>query len=519
MRITFLLSIFPFFIQQGLTQNIMISNQGSPEEPSIMMDPQHPNVLIAAANINKYYTSQDTGRTWTPHNLQSSHGVWGDPAIAVDIHSNFYFFHLSNPSSGNWIDRIVCQKTTDNGETWNDGSYTGLNGTKAQDKQWFAIDQNDNTIYLTWTQFDSYGSASPQDSSIILFSKSTDTGETWTPAIRINKTAGDCLDSDNTVEGAVPAVGPNGEVYVAWAGPDGIFFDRSLDKGATWLDNEIHVDPMPTGWDYVIPGIYRANGLPITACDLSNSTNKGTIYINWSDQRNGPDDTDIWLAKSTDNGNTWSDPIRINNDAPGKQQFFTWMAIDQTNGYLYFVFYDRRNYSNELTDVYMALSKDGGQTFINKRISESPFLPNDGVFFGDYNNITAHDGIIRPIWTRLDEGQLSIWTALINEEDFTTSLNPENNTSESLSFETYPNPSDEMVYVSYKLHERSVVNLQVLDVKGKVVHRIIKNEWRGYGKYVEHIDPRKLGIPPGIYFMQLEVDGTVKTVRQVIVRE
>src|SRR6187401_2882817 len=96
-------------------QNVMISEQGSPNEPRIMMDPLHPNVIIGAANINKYYISLDTGRTWTNHSLQSSHGVWGDPTIAVDINSHFYFFHLSNPPSGNWIDRIVCQKTTDNG--------------------------------------------------------------------------------------------------------------------------------------------------------------------------------------------------------------------------------------------------------------------------------------------------------------------------------------------------------------------------------------------------------------------
>jgi hypothetical protein len=507
-----------FSMQPLMAQNILINSQGFPNEPSIMMDPLHPNVIIAAANINQYYISQDTGRTWTSHTLQSSHGVWGDPAIAVDINSNFYFFHLSNPPSGNWIDRIVCQKTTNNGDTWNDGSFTGLNGTKAQDKQWFAIDPTDNTMYLTWTQFDSYGSASPSDSSIILFSKSTDAGETWSPALRINKVSGDCIDSDNTVEGAVPAVGPNGEVYVSWAGPAGIVFDRSLDKGTTWMDHEIHVDPMPTGWDYHVPGIYRANGLPITVCDLSPGPNRGTIYINWSDQRNGADDTDIWLAKSTDGGNTWSGPVRVNDDGPGKQQFFTWMAIDQTNGYLYFVFYDRRQHDSDLTDVYMALSTDGGQTFINRRISESPFLPNGGIFFGDYTNITVHNGIIRPIWTRLNDGELSIWTHLTTETDFTTATNVENPSS-SRVFENYPNPSDDDIYVSFKLHQRSVINLSVIDAHGMVIKQIITNETRDYGKYVEKIEPQRLGISSGVYILKLEVDDHVHTVRQVIVRQ
>lgn len=512
-----LLALCLIYLQAGFAQNILINDLGFPNEPSIMMDPLHPGNIIGAANINQYYISEDTGRTWTIHTLQSSHGVWGDPVIAVDVNSDFYFFHLSNPPDGNWIDRIVCQKTTNHGASWNDGSYTGLNGTKAQDKQWCAIDQADNTIYLTWTQFDEYGSSNPLDSSIIRFSKSTDAGETWSPAIRINKTAGDCIDSDNTVEGAVPAVGPEGEVYVAWAGPEGIVFDRSLDKGETWLDNDIPVDPMPTGWDYLVPGIYRANGLPITACDLSQGPNRGTIYINWSDQRNGSNDTDIWLAKSTDGGDTWSDPIRVNDDSPGKQQFFTWMTIDQTNGYLYFIFYDRRHYDSDYTDVYMALSKDGGMTFINQRISESPFLPDSDIFFGDYTNLTVHNGIIRPIWTRLHEGDLSIWTHLAKEEDFTTSIGEEYPVV-SNGFGHYPNPSDDIFYVSYKLHTRSVINLSILDAQGKMITQIIKEEKRDYGKYVEKIEPQSLGLPSGVYMLQLEIDDKVHIARQVVLK-
>ena len=202
---------------------------------------------------------------------------------------------------------------------------------------------------------------------------------------------GNCIDEDDTVEGAVPALGPNGEIYVSWAGPDGLVFSKSLDDGVTWLSEEISINPMPTGWDYSIPGINRANGLPITKCDLSGGPNHGTIYVNWSDQRNGSNDTDIWLAKSVDGGETWSDEIRVNDDDPGKQQFFTWMDLDQTNGNLHFVFYDRRNYTDNNTDVYLAYSTDGGDTFVNQQISEVPFVPSPGVFFGDYTNITVHN--------------------------------------------------------------------------------------------------------------------------------
>ncbi|HEX5112554.1 MAG TPA: sialidase family protein, partial [Saprospiraceae bacterium] len=279
LQLTFLSCIYLY------GQNVMISNEHHPNEPSIIMDPKKPNVLIGASNLRNVYVSLDTGRTWTDTVVTSSYGVWGDPALAVDTSGAFYFFHLSNPSSGNWIDRIVCQKSEDQGQSWSDGSFTGLNDSKAQDKHWPVVDRTNNMMYVTWTQFDVYGSTAPTDSSIILFSKSADAGLTWSDAKRINKVAGDCIDSDNTVEGAVPAVGPNGEVYVCWAGPLGLTFNKSLDQGEHWLAEEKIINDIPGGWDYAIPGIYRANGLPVTVCDLSKGPHHGTIYVNWSDQR------------------------------------------------------------------------------------------------------------------------------------------------------------------------------------------------------------------------------------------
>lgn len=206
-----------------------------------------------------------------------------------------------------------------------------------------------------------------------------DAGESWTTPIRINKTAGDCINKDNTVEGAVPAVGPNGEVYVSWAGPGGLVFNKSTDRGEHWLEETV-ITSMPGGWDFAIPGIFRANGLPITACDVSNGPHRGTIYVNWTDQRNGENDTDVWLVKSNDGGISWSEPVRVNDDESQHHQFFTWMAIDQTNGYIYFVFYDRRNYDGDSTDVYMALSTDRGRLLSIVRSVKNHLCPS-GYFF------------------------------------------------------------------------------------------------------------------------------------------
>lgn len=497
------------FIVHSQHENVMISSSNSPEEPSIYVNPKNTDKLIAGANINNLFYSDDGGYTWTVTTLSSpTNGVWGDPVTIVDTTGNYYFFHLSYPPAGSWIDRIVCQKSTDEGLTWNDGSYMGLNGTKAQDKEWAIVDWTNNNMYVTWTQFDDYGSASPSDVSSILFSKSTDEGESWSPALKINEVDGDCIDSDNTTEGAVPAVGPNGEIYVAWAGPEGLVFDRSLDQGETWLDEDIFIDPFPGGWDYSIPGIMRCNGLPITVCDLSGGDHHGNIYVNWTDQRNGSDDTDVWLSRSTDGGDTWTEAIRINDDGPGKHQFFTWMSIDQVTGYLWFVWYDRRNYDDTNTDVYMALSTDGGETFTNFQVSESPFVPSSNVFFGDYNCVSSHDNVVRPIWTRLHNGQLSVWTAIIDVDlVLPVGLEEQAVIPYAEMGPNYPNPFNESTVISFKMKKPGTVSLKVYDMYGKHVATLIDGEYRTWGKYIEYFDAGSYQLAPGMYYFSLTGEG------------
>lgn len=390
-----------------------------PCEPSISINLKNNKNIVAGSVLDNFYVSNDGGKSWKKDRLKSSYGVYGDPVIRSDYDENFYYAHLSNPNprSGyteEWLDRIVIQKSTDKGKSWSDGSYTKPRSPKDQDKHWLAIDPEDNTIYMTWTEFDLYASQNPVHKSRILFSKSTDGGESWIDPIPLSQKEGNCIDDDQTPEGAVPSVGINGEVYVAWSFDSKIYFDRSFDRGVSWLEEDIVVANQPEGWTIEIPGLMRCNGMPVTGVDRSNGSDRGAIYINWADQRNGVDDTDIWISKSIDGGDNWSEPKRVNDDGIGKQQFLTWMAIDESTGYIYIVFYDRRHHDDETTDVYLAYSTDGAESFTNIKINSSSFKPHAFKFFGDYNDISVVNGMVRPIWTQLNSKKLSVWTALLD---------------------------------------------------------------------------------------------------------
>ncbi len=392
-----------------------------PLEPSIAINHKNPKNIVAGIGLNRIVYSMDEGNTWSELLIKSPFGVFGDPAVISDSKGDLYYFHLADPSgegrnNDGWLDRIVCQKSEDGGKTWSEGASIGNNPPMDQDKPWPAVHPKKQILYTTWTQFDKYGLKDPNCHSNILFSMSTNGGDKWSKPIQLNQNPGDCIDNDNTAEGAVPAVAVDGRIFVTWANQGVIYMDRSYDGGQTWLTNDLGIMKQTGGWSMDIPGLGRCNGLPVLMVDASSSKRQSLLYIVFADQRNGENDTDIWFIRSLDRGDHWTVPKRVNQDEPGKHQFMPWMTVDQTTGNIYIVYYDRRAYDDAQTDVYLAYSADGGTTFKEIKISESPFVPSIDKFFGDYNNVSAHAGLVTPIWTRMDDGKTSVWTAVIKEE-------------------------------------------------------------------------------------------------------
>ena len=517
-----LLFCLPLVVTAQYT-NVRVSSllASSPEEVTIAANPTNPLNLVAGSNLRYYYYSTDGGDTWSQDTLPT--GTYGDPCVIYDLYGTAYYGHLTDARyfGGQWIDRMTVHRSSNGGVSWYDSTTVGLNYPKQQDKEWLASDMGDTPysgyIYMAWTEFDSYGSTAPTDSSRILFTRSTDGGTTWSAPLRISDQGGDSYDDDNTVEGAVPAVGPNGEVYTAWAGPTGITFDKSTDGGVTW-GNDVFVTSMPGGWAFDVEGIYRVNGLPITACDVSNSPYRGTVYVLWSDQRNGTGNTDVFLKKSTDQGTTWGSTIRVNTDLDSVQQFFPWLTIDQSTGYLYAVYYDRRNYAvgDSLTDVYVSKSTDGGDSWADFKVSQTPFRPSKAKFFGDYINITSLNGKVYPIWMRLDTLSLSVWMTVFDDSPVGVADRRQNEIVSSFSLgQNYPNPFNPSTRIPFSIPERSNVRLTVYDVLGRRVAVLVDGELTaGQHTAVFYSDE----VPSGVYFYRLTAGGRDETRRFIVAK-
>ncbi len=502
--------INPIFAQY---QNILIGNAINiyePNEPSIVINLSDTDQILVGANADNYYYSIDGGYNWQSNVLTSSYGVSGDPCVLA-YENDFYYFHLVPDLS-----RVVCQKTSSLGGSWSNGSYTGLNGTKDNDKEWAVVDHSNGIIYVTWAQFDEHGSSNPLDSSEIQLSRSTDAGITWSIPVVVSDIKGNAQGGNYSDHAPMPAIGPNSEVYVTWWGPDGLMFDKSTDEGLTWLENDINVTGFHINWlVFNVPGVQIVPGFPIINCDLSSSIYNGNIYICWTDQRSGYLDTDVWITKSTDGGISWSSSVRVNDDPPNRHQFFAWMTIDQTNGYLYFIFYDRRNYSTLETDVYMAVSSDGGDSFLNFKISESPFTPSIYDFLAHYIGVSAHNNVVRPVWTRIDNNYPSLWIAIIDSITKVEDHSEISGFSNYRLLQNYPNPFNPSTKIQYSIPQSSNVIIKVLDILGNEIKTLVNKE-KPAGTY--EITWYAEGFPSGIYFYKLQAGDFIQTKKMILMK-
>lgn len=410
--------LFPFLASAQI-KNIKLDDAGS-LQPAIVVNKKNPlNIVAATAPDNFYYTT-DGGTTWQSMKVKSSLGVQGEPTLASDDKGNIFSFHLAGATgdesqNSRGPGQIVCHISKDGGKTWEEGAPFGLNHPKVQNNPTATVDAKGN-VWVAWTQLDKFKSDDENCQSNVFLTSSSN-GKKWAKPIHVSQTPGDCRDDDNTVKGPVPAIAPDGKAFVAWANQNKLFLDRSFSGGDLWLSNDITVGQQPGGWKMKIPGHEGANGRPVLMVDQSKSMYQGCLYLMWADQRNGENDTDVWFMRSTNFGDNWSSPMKVAVDTSKRHQYLPSMTVDQATGYIYAVFYDRSAYEDNQNDVCVAFSTDGGISFRTTRISDSPFTCSESQMSTEYIGISAHKGVITPIWTRVDDGKPSIWTAVIKQND------------------------------------------------------------------------------------------------------
>ncbi|UCE39227.1 MAG: exo-alpha-sialidase [Thermoplasmata archaeon] len=119
------------------------------------------------------------------------------------------------------------------------------------------------------------------------------------------------------------------------------------------------------------------------------------IYVVWEDNRlSGIHNTNIFFAKSTDNGKSFQTNVRVDN-APIGAATNPSMALDESNGNIFIVWQDYRNSPDPYSiDIYCANSTDGGNSFgINKRV-----IDETGNNWQNVPSIAARNGFIGITW-------------------------------------------------------------------------------------------------------------------------
>lgn len=148
----------------------------------------------------------------------------------------------------------------------------------------------------------------------------------------------------------------------------------------------------------------------------------GNVYVLYADQPNSTVSAEIEFVASTDGGNTFSAPVVINDVSTG-QQFFPAIAVDGSD-VIHASWFDTRNSSdNEHYDGYATFSENAGATFSpNARATTKLINATSASFIGDYSGIAASGYFAHPAWTNAVNLQTARLTLPTSDTTSTTNL-------------------------------------------------------------------------------------------------
>jgi hypothetical protein len=266
--------------------------------------------------------STDNGASWTAPaalntNAATDQGYDLHPKVTTDGAGNWLVVWWSDETLGDTIDEdddILMARSTDNGVTWTPPVPLNSNAATDSGDDWdpqVATDGGGNWLAV-WDSYDSLGGTIGTDHDI-LTARSTDSGATWTPPTPLNTNA--ATDSDDDWEPQATTDGAGNWLVVWWSEDtlggtigldDDILVARSTDNGATWTA------PVPLNTNAVTDA--GDDWHPQVATDGA-----GNWLAVWhSDENVGgtiEGDRDILVSRSTNNGVTWAAPTPLNSNA------------------------------------------------------------------------------------------------------------------------------------------------------------------------------------------------------------
>jgi hypothetical protein len=432
------------------------SNEDGPQsETSITLNPNNPSDVVGGSNEilrppMRGYFSRNGGKSFAAVDLPlpapvSTNGTdfGSDPGVAFDTRGNVYYSYVvvffNRSSHAIQGSELAVAKSSDGGATWPQVSFFNFNSGsgKFNDKPMIAVDTNPtspfrDSVYVAWDNASSKEGKSSSNNAL-LFSRSSDGGASFSEPIAVSSPVG----GPSSVIGADPFVGSNGEVYVAWHDVHNqrLLINRSLDGGVTFGQPST-IAPTVIPLEISIPAQASRGALLYPSCDADRSggARRGTLYCSWMDQT-ASSGTDIFLSRSTDRGQRWSAPVRVNDDPTGvvKDQFNQWLSVDPVTGGIALSWNDARNDAADTkTDVFFTRSSNGGLSFatnvkvttaVSDESAANPFA-DAGNQYGDYEGIATYGGTAHPIWTdgRLDAAIDPLTGETIGEEIFSATV-------------------------------------------------------------------------------------------------